>query len=78
MLTMAEDYSRITIRLKPYEQNAFRRLMSYVQKNAGYEVAATDVVKSLMGFEATRLKEPLGDKERMILKKKIERKLRPL
>jgi len=49
---MNEDFSRITIRLKPYEQEAFKVLVAKIRDRAGYDVPATDIVKSLMGFKA--------------------------
>jgi hypothetical protein len=73
---MTEEFERITIRLKPYEQETFKVLMSAVRQRAGYDVPATDVVKSLMGFK-TKL-APLADADREILKNRPDRNLRNL
>lgn len=51
MFTMADNFERITIRLKPYEQKIFKNLMDSLRDRAGYDIPATDVVKSLMGFK---------------------------
>jgi hypothetical protein len=66
MTRMTDDFSRITIRLKTHEQAAFRLLINEIRKRAGYEVPATEVVKSLMGFR-TKLSD-LSDSDRSILK----------
>ena len=63
---MADDFSRITIRLKPHEEKAFRALVQEIRHRAGYEVPATEVVKSLMGFK-TKL-APLTDEDRAMLR----------
>ena len=60
-----EDFGRITIRLKPYEKEAFRILVEKVRDRAGYAVPATEIVKSLMDFK-TKL-APLSDEDRAIL-----------
>jgi hypothetical protein len=65
MIAMTEDFSRITIRLKAHEQNAFRALISQVRQKVGYEVPATEIVKSLMGFK-TKLAQ-LSNEDRSIL-----------
>jgi len=60
-----EDFSRITIRLKPYEKEAFKELVSNIRSRAGYDVPATDIVKSLMGFKSKLA--PLSEEDRTIL-----------
>ena len=72
MGAMAENFGRITIRLKPHEKEAFGRLMAIIRTRAGYDVPATEVVKSLMGFNAKLA--PLSEEDRAVLKNKIERK----
>lgn len=73
IIRMTDDYSRITIRLKPYEQETFSNLIKMLRERAGYDVPATDVVKSLMGFK-TKL-AALKDEDRAILRKMPEKKL---
>lgn len=70
---MPDEFSRITIRLKPHELRAFTELMTLVRTRAGYAVPATDVVKNLMGFK-TKL-SPFGESEKAILKQQKLRKL---
>ena len=65
-MSVNEDYSRIAFRLKPYEQEAFKALVTLIRGRAGYDVPATDIVKNLMGFKSKLA--PLSEEDRALLR----------
>ena len=65
-MNVNEDFSRITFRLKPYEQEAFKALVTKIRDRAGYDVPATDIVKNLMGFKSKLA--ALSEEDRALLR----------